>query len=279
MRTSKKLHSKLARIGRSMTLPTNRRSGRPEIPSVEELIQQGRDPVFAVYAFVQKITSVFAETVSRMLEMKTYAKVVAKAEDEYMPSGPPMSPLTGSFFTSWAFFDLKFDGADTLANCLIEANDFAGLKPDQLDALKNLADSRMGVYEHIGIEGPHVRLRELVTETEYTCHVPAGYRGRSGELWYVRLLPPLMPDSARHHVAFTTPYILMTRRADWLDFFQRALADARFGPHAEGLHRFLKFGRSPNEWNEFVFASYHHHQSDAIFLTGIPDRKDTLPHA
>ena len=45
------------------------------------------------------------------------------------------------------------------------------------------------------------------------------------------------------------------------------------------LHRFLNFGNSTNHWNEFVFLAYHHYQADAIFLTGIPDLKATLPHA
>ena len=32
-------------------------------------------------------------------------------------------------------------------------------------------------------------------------------------------------------------------------------------------------------WNEFVFKAYHHHQQDAVFLTGILDMEATLPHA
>jgi len=35
-------------------------------------------------------------------EMARFVKIISKAEDEYMPSGPPMSPLTTSFFTCWA---------------------------------------------------------------------------------------------------------------------------------------------------------------------------------
>ena len=56
-----------------------------------------------------------------------------------------MSPLTGSYFTCWAFFGLQFDGADTLATCLIDANDVVCMTPDQLDALQKMADSRMGI--------------------------------------------------------------------------------------------------------------------------------------
>jgi hypothetical protein len=280
MGTSKKLHSKLTQLAIPLRLPTGPQRGRADMPSVEKFIKSGLDPIHAAYAFVQHITSFFSEGVSRLPEMKKYAKIVIKAEDEYLPSQPPMSPLTTSFFTTWAFFDLRFDGIDTLASCLIEANDVMCMNPDQLDALKKLADSRMGIYEHVGIDGSYVRLRELVTDAEFTCHNASGYRGRPGELWYVRLLPPLLPVLARYHIAFTTPYILIhASKDDWMQFLKRGKSQSGFGNDRGGLHRFLKYGPDPTYWNEFVFKGYHHHLNDAIFLAGIPDLKATLPHA
>ena len=274
-RTSKKLHAKLSKGGLS-GLPTGKMPRRPDMPDMEAWIKQGMDPVHAAYAFVQHITSFFAEGTSRLPEMKKYARIVAKAEDDYLPSAPPMSPLTTSFFTTWALFDLRFDD-DTLASCLIEANDVVSMNPDQLDALKKMAASRMGIYQHVGMDDQHVRLRELVTNAEFVCHSTSGYHGKPGELWYVRLLPPLLPDLARYHIIFTTPYILMASKEDWLQFLGRALPGS--GMDATGLHQFFKHASDPNYWNEFVFNGYHHHQSDAIFLAGIPDLKATLPHA
>ena len=90
------------------------------MPSVEAWIKDGMDPVHAAYAFVQHITSRFAEGASHLAELKAYATIVGAAEEEYMHSGPPMSPLTASFFTTWAFYDLRFDGTDTIALCQIE---------------------------------------------------------------------------------------------------------------------------------------------------------------
>ena len=133
MGTSKKLHAKLSKGGLS-DLPTGKMKGRADMPSIEKWIKQGMDPVHAAYAFVQHITSFFAEGVSQLPEMKKYAKIVGKAEDEYLPSAPPMSPLTTSFFTTWALYDLRFDGTDTLASCLIDANDVVCMNPDQFDA-------------------------------------------------------------------------------------------------------------------------------------------------
>jgi hypothetical protein len=227
MGTSKKLHAKLSKGGLS-DLPTGKiKKGQPDM---EAWIKEGMDPVHAAYAFVQHITSYFAEGVSQLPEMKKYAKVVVKADNEYLPSGPPMSPLTTSFFTTWALYDLRFDGTDTLASCLIESNDVVGMNTDQFDALKKLAVSRMGIYEHVGMDGPHVRLRELVTDADFTCHNTSGYRGQPGELWYVRLLPPLLPDLARYYIAFTTPYILMASKDDWLQFLKRGCRNLDSAP-------------------------------------------------
>jgi hypothetical protein len=281
---SKKLHRKLASKGAGLPVMAPKRRPGQSLPGnvkdVGTLIKEGFDPIHAIYVYIQQISSLFAEGASQFPELKEYAKIAAKAEDEYMPSGPPISPLTTSFFTTWAFYDLQFgrDG-DTIANCQIDANDMIGLNPDQLNALKCMANSRMGIYEHIGMEGSHVRLRELITDTEYACHSTSSYKGRTGELWYVRLLPPLEPDLATYHIAFTTPYILMANKADWVSFLRRAILPFKADNDRAALHQLMKFGTGPNYWNEFVFKAYHHHLPNAIFLAGIPDLKGTLPHA
>jgi hypothetical protein len=86
------------------------------------------DPLHAVYVAVQNVTSVFAERVSAFPEFKPYYRLAAQAEDEYLPSGPPMSPLTRSYFTTWAFFDLRF-GPDheTIGTCLLDVGEMLGL--------------------------------------------------------------------------------------------------------------------------------------------------------
>lgn len=259
---------------------------RPVVPlpgnieDVKELIDDGLDPVHAVYVYIQQMSSYFAEGVSRLPELKPFAKLVSHAEDEYMPAGPPMSPLTVSYFTCWAFYDLQFGkDRETIGKCQIEANDVFLMNADQLDALKKMSESRMGIYEHIGFADGLVRLRELITGDEFSCLCAAGYRGSPGELWFVRRLPPLLPELATFHVLFTTPYILIeSTKDDWMQFFKRTLLT--FGnDDRERLHQLLKFGLSTNYWHEFVFQAYHHHLPEAIFLAGIPDLRTTLPQA
>jgi len=67
--------------------------------------------------------------------------------------------------------------------------------------------------------------RELVTGAVFRAIDPSGYRGRRGELWHVRVLPPPIPGTAEH-VVFTTPYLLLEPgELDWQAYFRRTLPD------------------------------------------------------
>jgi len=254
----------------------------PDVKSVESLLRSGHDPLHAAYVSAQNFTSLFAEAVSQFPEFAPYCQIVGDAEEEYMPGSPPMSPLTSSYFTTWAFFDVRF-GPDheTIGTCLLDVADALEMPPVLAETVRRFQGSRMGIYQWCGADGRRARLKELVTGDEFQCHVPAGYTGRPGELWYVRLCPPL--PLLDYHVAFTTPYVLIGfGGADWTAYLNKSLlgtSDPR-----KALHQFLKFGRAarsrkPDEsWSEFIFEAYHHHQPDAIFLAGLPDVKGSLPH-
>lgn len=244
----------------------------------------GYDPLHAAYIAAQNFTGLFMEEVTQFPEFDSYWKIYGPAQKEYMPSGPPISPLTKSFFTAWAFFDLH-SGPDreTIGTCLLDVAELLEMDPFMVETIRQFQLSRMGIYEHCGIEDSRWRLRELVTDDEFTCHVASGYRGKPGELWYVRLCPPIL-DLVNYHVAVTTPYILIgTSKEDWTAYLNKNLLGA--ADPKKALHEFMKFGkaakssRADRSWSEFVFQAYHHHQNDAIFLAGLPDVKGSRPNA
>jgi hypothetical protein len=255
-----------------------------DVKGVQALVRSGHDPLHAAYVAAQNFTSFFAEAMSQFPEFDPYCRIVGPAQDEYLPSSPPMSPLTLSYFTTWAFFDVRFGpDEETIGSCLLDVADLLGMDSFMAETIHRFQGSRMGIYEQGGTEGERCRLRELVTDDEFTCHVATGYRGKPGELWYVRLCPPLL-DLVDYHVVFTTPYVLLgATKTDWTAYLKKSLLGA--SDTRKALHELLKFGkaahsRKPDEsWNEFIFQAYHHHQSEAIFLTGLPDVKGSLPHA
>src|SRR5690242_4388118 len=78
-----------------------------DVQAVQASVRSGHDPLHAAYVAAQNFTSFFAERVSQPPEFGPYGEVVGPAQDEYLPAGPPMSPLTPSYFTTWAFFDVR----------------------------------------------------------------------------------------------------------------------------------------------------------------------------
>jgi hypothetical protein len=279
----------IKRLGRGRKLVAELRQGAEPVREALDALKRGEptriapgvalDPLHAVSVAVQNATSVFAERVSVLPEFKPYYQLAAKAEDDYLPQGPPMSPLTRSYFTSWAFFDLRF-GPDweTIGTCLLDVGQALGFEPGVVDVIRSSCGSRMGIYEHVGSRSGRCLLKELITDDEFECHVASGYRGQAGELWFVRACPPIGPLG--YHVVVTTPYILTSfGKTDWTAYLSKSLIGLTGPEQRRRLHELLKYGREPNQWPDFVFRAYHHHQFDAIFLTGLPDVPGSLPHA
>lgn len=251
-----------------------------DLPGVQELLESGHDPLPAVDIQVQHLSSLFAEGVSQLKEFDEYSEIIGEAEDSYIPDGPPISPLSRSFFTTWAFFDFRF-GVDreTIGTCLLDLAALIGMDEFQVEATCHFQQSRMGIFEHAGLMGSRVRLRELISGEEFLCHSTSGYRGKTGELWYARLCPPLsaLEQIADCHIVMTTPYILTgASRTDWTAYLKKNLSSTR--DDEQGLYEFLKYGPTTFHWHEFIFQAYHHAQYDAIFLAGLPDVQGSLPH-
>jgi hypothetical protein len=142
-----------------------------------------------------------------------------------------------------------------------------------------MQESRMGVYIHEGTERDAIVLREFVTDTVCRAVVPSGYRGRKGELWYVRVLPPPLPG-VMEHVVFTTPYLLVhPGEREWQAYFRRTLPDAPLRDRIARYEHHMKFGPTRDYWTEFVFEAYVNHRSDVIFLKGLPDVPESRPHS
>jgi hypothetical protein len=250
------------------------------IATVKDLVENEYDPVHALYVNTQNILSFFAEQISEFPELKPFCVKAAKAEDIYVPSGPPMSPLTSSYYGYWLLSDMVFGpDKETIIDCFLGVA--TDIKIDEMHqkAVLALKNSRMGIYEHMGAENQKIILKELVSEKTYHCVSSSGYKGSKGELWYVRLLPD-PSNMVDYGIIVTTPYVVYGQSSkDWEAFFARNNIIASQLGYQNRLHAFMKFGPELHYWHEYVFLAYSRHTADAVYVTGIPDLKETLPHA
>jgi hypothetical protein len=235
------------------------------------------DPAFAAYIYAQIQISVMAEQLLGLKEMAPFADMASKAEDLYMPSGPPMSPLTKSYFTCWELFDAVVGPAnETIGTTILEIGASFGMHPELLRLIRLLQDSRMGFYIHRGREGKLTVLEEIFTGAVCRATVPSGHRGEKGELWYVRVLPPPI-EGGQEHVVLTTPYVVLhPKLPEWREYFRRAIPAAA---PVEDYERHMKYGPTRQYWNDFVFEGYVNYITEAIYLAGLPDIPASRPHS
>lgn len=248
------------------------------------------DPLHAVYAYAQNKISVLIEQISELPALSKLTNAFADAQDLYMPSGPPMSPLTKSYFSCWGFFDLCSGiKKETFGTVIIDVCRHLDVDPGLITIFEIMQNSRMGFYIHEGHSDKYIKLRELITEQEIVAIVPSGYSGRPGEMMLARIIPEPFPElNFGYSVVFTTPYIISeiqnnsfitASEEKWLSFFERSQEKTNIGDIKRSYEVLMKFGINRHYWNEYIFEAYASHKDDMILLAGFPDIPLSRPHS
>ena len=236
------------------------------------------DPSFHAYAAALNAANDFAKPALDMPELVSFNNELADIREEYLPSYPPLSPVTSALFAGWVVLDARdsitgLTLGDLFLHHIQPAPRFEGLR----QAMVALNGSFCSLYEvmEAGVDG--VKLWDIAAQRELRCWNSSGYPGRRGEVWYTRVLPPFAPGSNRC-VTISTPYVFGegSRRA-WEDFFQRRRASK--GGIGQGLQDYLKYGERLGYWLEFVFQAFVGYTGNMIQVTGIPDDSASLPHS
>jgi hypothetical protein len=253
-----------------------------QIITTETAIKTGHDPLHAVYIHTQNLLSILVEALQAIPEpsLSRFFNTVAAADDAYVPSGPPMSPLTKSYFNCWLLFDITAGlHKETFTTIIIDLANQFGLHKAMLEVMQTMQDSRMGIYEFMGRQGDKILLRELTGNAVIPCICPAGYRGtQQDELWFVRILPSVLAPYD-YNVIFTTPYVLLSPdKNSWEAYLNRTISDKKTKTTANSLENLMKQGLSDNYWNEYIFQAYVNHKPDVIYLQGLPDVSSSRPH-
>lgn len=240
----------------------------------------GLPPTLEVYTRVHNAVMAILEAVQEDPALRKFVTRIQRNEDEYMPSGPPMSPLTGAYFWSWMLWDLGTGSPqETLGSVFLALGDALGLEPAFQTVLRRLADSRLGIFVHEGFDGKHLLLRERTTALVHRCDCGSGYRGKPGQVLLARVLPPVI-DETDACAIWGTPYVVIAPDvAGWDAFIQRTVAKMGVKESVPGYKRLMKRGLGPRYWAEYVLEGYVNHEPSHIFLCGLPDVPESRPHS
>jgi len=237
------------------------------------------DPSFKLYTLLQNTMSYFAEEISVQDDFIEYYDQVVEVEDDYMPSFPPGSPLTGSYFTYWAFCDLQFGKhKETINTILSDIGEVFGFDEIVMKGLANLDKSCMRFYKHMGFEDDLILLKDLLTDKVYPTLCASGYRGKKDEIWYIRIVPNL-DKIYDYSISLTTPYVIINYKEQaWLDFFQRQGIKKGEKDFEKKYSKFMKHPSDFKYWHDYIMDGYSNYKPNCIYLTGIPDIKGSKPH-
>ncbi len=238
-------------------------------------------PSHAVYISVQNLVSVLGEFFTTFNEFNELSAKYKKAEEMYLPGYPPTSPVTKSFFTCWAFFDLQFGiNKETIGSCVIDLKDILQIDSETLELIENLTLSRPGIYIHKGCRSDgSINLYEIFTNKEYRCYSTTTYRGKDGEIWLVRLAPP--PFNINDlYITITTPYVISgSNQKDWEDYFSKTILKTKKNPPIVKYSEFMKYGPVQGYWNKYISLAYNDYADNVIYLEGLPGETGGSPHS
>ncbi|MCB9272676.1 MAG: hypothetical protein H6564_01455 [Lewinellaceae bacterium] len=227
-----------------------------------------------LYLITQNMISIFGEELSAFRSARAYFNTMEKFEQEYMPSGPPWSPLSRSYFSYWQSFDYPFGKTrETLGSIFYDLAKNSKLDRRVVDATAALNASRMGIYEVLETKGNVITSKELLTNAIFHSTCLAGYKGEPGDLMFARIVPSLS-EPGGPSLILTTPYLILNSKPEyWAAFFLRQDVDE------VKLYDFFKYGPTERYWHNYIMDGFVNFTSDRIFLTGIPDIPESLPHA
>lgn len=238
---------------------------------------------FKIYAAACNICSEFRDQLlDRIPLLEQFNNRLCDMQDEYTPSGPPMSPVTKSFFNNWMTLDASIGNDLTIGllySMYIREKEVMSYAAKAMDRLN---ESFLSVYQVVGGDLKKTVVWDILEKREVSASIPiydytvATYEPRVGDVWYTRILPPLKDEDTVHQV-FGTPLIFRaTKREDWERFFARRMASKH--SDINKLRKYMKQGDSFGYWLEFVFQTYAGHTGEVIFAEGLPDIKDSRPH-
>jgi hypothetical protein len=233
------------------------------------------------------------------------ARFHEQIEDEYMPGGPPQSPVYDSFAMQFVLSAVPQGvGNETPYSVLARLLQGDPSRARLQNMAQSLADARFELCRVKSANG-HAAEVELVRSDSA---VQVGLTGpflQAGDFGLMRVLE----FDGRSFIA-DSPYLLKATEEEWREHLARVVAGqpgsspapaprkpskltskeqarrrqkdkvrASRNEPEEVIKRYLQFGSSPRFWFDYVMDAYAGERRGIVFLAGVPDRPELLPHS
>ncbi len=222
-------------------------------------------------------------------------------EEEYMPGGPPMSPVYDSYLIQHLLAEVPVGIANETPYSVLTrmlARDPQRRAFHELAAC--LAASHLDLYQVHAAKGLNAELENARTGERFEAHLTGAFL-RSGD----RVLARVMKFGDHSYIC-DSPYLLDAPINDWIAYLERATspteaaakpepsaskskltskqkaklkAKQRAASPAQDVVRHLKFGESERFWLDYVMDAYLGERNGIVYLAGVPDRPELLPHS
>lgn len=236
---------------------------------------------------------------------RSLARFHDEIEEEYMPGGPPQSPVYDSFAMQFILGSVPQGIANETPHSVLARLLLRDPSRARLQCMaQSLADARFELYRVKNASGHRAELEHVRGSGAFSVWLTGPFL-RTGDFGLMRVLAfdneSFLADS---------PYLLKASEQDWLEHLARVVAQqhaptaapvaqkasklsskeqarrrqkdkakaARNEPE-EVIKRYLHFGLSERYWFDYVMDAYAGERRGIVFLEGVPDRPDLLPHS
>jgi hypothetical protein len=234
------------------------------------------------------------------------AQLYERIEEEFMPGGPPMSPVYDSYASQHILGQVPHGVAGETPYTVLARLTAGHARYERLHGMAcALAESHLDLYRVTESEGLSAQLERLRGSGALAVRLTGPFL-RNGDRMLARVIPfgdgLFIGDS---------PYLLKATEAEWLDYLSRSKdpephpssahdgARARPGPKMTpkqrarlrqqqasarqkapdaAVVRLLTRGRSERYWLNYITDGYAGERRGIVYLAGVPDRPETLPH-
>jgi len=274
-------------------------AGEPRLPSHTE------DFICHYFALVRAANDLLAAP-----HFERLLRLHEQIEEAYMPGGPPMSPVYDSFSLQHVLGQVPHGpGDETPFSVMARLTAGDSSRAEFHELARALCVAHVDLYRVTRADALCAEIEPVRGGSSLAVHLTGPFL-RTND----RMLARVVPFRGKQYIS-DSPYLLMASEREWLDYFERVVAsNTRDSPGAAApshdprakhqvskkqsarrrqqersktqklapaqvVSRHLRRGPSERFWLDYVMDASAGERGGIVFLAGVPDRPELLPHS